>query len=60
MFARAAEIREDHDLSYYDSHHASAALFYDKSIVSTDRQYDRVKDLKRIDPYEIPENTIKK
>jgi len=50
IFARAAEIRENHDLSYYDSHHASAALYHDKTIVSTDRQYDRVKDLKRFDP----------
>jgi predicted nucleic acid-binding protein len=53
IFARAAEIRKSNDLSYYDSHHASAALYYDKSIVSTDRQYDRVKDLKRIDPSKL-------
>lgn len=50
IFARAAEIRENYNLSYYDSHHASAALYHDSSIISTDRQYDRVKDLKRLDP----------
>ena len=50
IFARAAEIRENYDLSYFDSHHASAALYHDRSIVSTDRQYDRVKELKRFDP----------
>jgi len=52
-FARDAEIREKHNLSYYDSHHASAALYHDKSIVSTDRQYDRVKGLTRIDPSKL-------
>ena len=52
-FARAAEIREKHNLSYYDSHHASAALYHDKSIVSTDRQYERVKDLARLDPSKL-------
>jgi len=53
IFARAAEIREKYELSYYDSHHASAALYFDKSIVSTDRQYDRVKDLNRLDPSKL-------
>ncbi len=53
IFIRAAEIRKKYGLAYYDSHHASAALFYDKAIVSTDRQYDRVKDLKRIDPSKL-------
>jgi hypothetical protein len=44
VFVRAAEIRQKYDLSCYDSHHASAAFSRDhKSIISTDRHYDRVK-----------------
>ena len=50
LIAKAAEIREKYGLSYYDSHHAAAALSYDKEIVSTDRQYDKVEGLRRIDP----------
>ena len=53
LFSRAAEIREKHALSYYDSHHASAALYHDGSIVSTDRQYDRVRGLRRMDPSKL-------
>lgn len=51
-FGRAAEIREKYDLTYYDSLHAASALVSgDRTIVSTDTQYDRVRDLKRINPY---------
>jgi predicted nucleic acid-binding protein len=53
-FAKAAEIREKYDLTYYDSLHAASALNYeDKTIVSTDPKYDVVKDLKRINPYKF-------
>lgn len=53
MFVKAAQIREKHDLSYYDSLHAAAAVDYDKIIVSTDVRYDEIEELERIYPYKL-------
>jgi predicted nucleic acid-binding protein len=54
VFGKAAEIRQKHDLSYYDSLHAAVAYFSDdKTIISTDPKYDDVPGLKRIDPYKM-------
>lgn len=51
---KAADIREENGLTYYDSLHAAAALnSKDRTIVSTDSRYDEVKGLKRIDPYKL-------
>ncbi len=49
----SAELRRDYDLSFYDSHHAAAALLHDTEIISTDTAYDKVGGLKRLDPYRI-------
>jgi predicted nucleic acid-binding protein len=38
-------------LGYYDSHYAARAQFHDGQIISTDRVYDRVAEIKRINPY---------
>jgi predicted nucleic acid-binding protein len=51
QIAKAAGLRAKHELSFYDSHHASSALLYDSKIISTDTTYDSIEDLTRIDPY---------
>ncbi len=52
-FPKAAEFREAYHLTYYDSLHSSSAFFHDREIISTDSDYDRVKELRRIDPYKL-------
>lgn len=47
----AAKLRRDYGLSFYDSHHAAAALLFDSEIISMDGAYDAVAKLKRTDPY---------
>lgn len=51
QIAKAADLRDKHKLSFYDSHHASSALLYDSKIISTDTTYDNIEDLTRTDPY---------
>jgi len=51
QIAKAANLRDKHKLSFYDSHHASSAMLYDSKIISTDTTYDNIEDLTRIDPY---------
>jgi len=51
--AKAANLRGEHDLTFYDSHHAASAMLYDSKIISTDRAYDPIPGLERIDPYAI-------
>jgi predicted nucleic acid-binding protein len=52
-FKTAAEFRHKYGLTYYDSLHASSAFSNDKIIVSTDKDYDRVKEIRREDPYKL-------
>ncbi len=54
VLAKAAEIRQKYNLSYYDSLHAAVTYFSDdKTIISTDPKYDDVPGLKRMDPYKM-------
>lgn len=46
----SAWIRAKYNLSYYDSHHAAQAQLRDQQIISADKVYDRVIEIKRIDP----------
>lgn len=46
----AASMRFNYNLSYYDSHYAAQAQALDQHIISTDRVYDRVREIKRIKP----------
>ena len=46
----SASIRAKYRLGYYDSHYAAQAQLHDKQIISTDKMYDRVVEVKRIDP----------
>jgi predicted nucleic acid-binding protein len=49
----AEEIRSEHGLGIFDSIHAATALLNDKVMISTDKSYDKLANLKRIDPREL-------
>jgi len=53
QIARAAELRREFNLTFYDSHHAASAMLYDSKIISTDERYDSVVGLRRLDPYSM-------
>ncbi len=43
-------LREEYNLSFFDSHHAATAIENDGIIISTDQQYNRVSNLELLDP----------
>ncbi len=46
----AIKLREDYDLSFFDSHHVAVALEHDGKLISTVQKLDRVPELELIDP----------
>ena len=50
--AQACELETMHGLSLFDSLIAASALKLDRKIISTDKAYDKIHGLKRIDPTE--------
>lgn len=56
-------LREDYNLSFFDSHHAATALENDGKIISTDQQYKDVPNLELIEPEEClnhdPDENVK-
>jgi len=48
----AVYLRKEAGLSFFDSHYAAAALNLDGSIISFDKDYDKVEGLERIEPPE--------
>lgn len=44
------KLREDYELSFFDSHHAATALENDGKIISTDQQFKKVPNLELLDP----------
>lgn len=57
QIAEAANLRRNHYITFYDSHHAASAILYDSKIISTDGTYDSIPGLERVDPYAIPLGT---
>ena len=51
--AKAANLRKRYTLTFYDSHHAASAMLHDSKIISTDKTYDSITGLKRINPYSL-------
>ncbi|NIQ06072.1 MAG: PIN domain-containing protein [Candidatus Korarchaeota archaeon] len=47
---KAGKLRLQYAISFYDSHHAAAALLHDARILAFDTVYDQISELKRIDP----------
>lgn len=50
---KASELRETYGLSFFDSMHAATAMLADQRIISTDKTYDRVAGLIRLDPEKL-------
>lgn len=46
------DLRKRYQLTYFDSLHAATAILYDGRIISTDKVYMEIKELKAIDPEE--------
>jgi predicted nucleic acid-binding protein len=46
-------LRNQYNLTFFDSHYAATALSLDRKIISFDRAYERVPGLARIDPEKI-------
>ncbi len=51
-FSKARYLRKKYRLTYFDSLHASVAILEDELLVSIDKTYTAVKELKHIDPRE--------
>lgn len=49
----ASQVREEHDLSFWDSHYAAHALLENGKLVSSDDSFDRVEDVERIEPSDL-------
>ncbi len=52
VIAKALELRKRYSITYFDSLHAASALLHDKTVISTDRVYRRIAELRAIDPRE--------
>ena len=50
---RGLLLRQDYKLTYFDSLHAASAVLSDGRIISTDRAYDDVEGLERLEPSEF-------
>ena len=46
----AITLRQEHSLTFFDSHHAATALQTDQQIISTDQAYSHIPGLTHIDP----------
>ena len=52
----ASLLIDEYNISPFDAYHAATALFRDKTIVSTEHIYDKIKGIKKIDPTELAKN----
>lgn len=50
MVLTATALRQDHDISFFDSHYAATAILLDEKIISTDRIYHSIPGLIVFDP----------
>jgi len=53
VIVKASELREKYGLTYFDSLHAATAVLADGVIVSSDKDYEKVRGLKAIKPEEF-------
>jgi len=53
VIIKASELRKRYGITYFDSLHAASAFFHDKMIISTDKVYRKIPELKVIDPREV-------
>jgi predicted nucleic acid-binding protein len=55
-FAISAQLRSEHNLSFFDSHYAAYAKRTKSGILSMDKVYDLISEVERIDPRSLAEN----
>lgn len=48
----AIKLRNKHHITYFNSLHAASALSHDKTIISTDKVYKDIPELKAMNPRE--------
>ena len=53
VLEKAVQLRKKHGLGIFDSIHVATALIRKRDIISSDLMFERVKELKRIDPREF-------
>lgn len=52
----ASLLINEYNITPFDAYHVATAIFRDKTILSTDHVYDKIKGIKRIEPSELSEN----
>lgn len=52
----ASLLINEYSISPFDAYHAATAIFRDKTILSTDHAYDKIKGVRRIDPFDFVKN----
>lgn len=52
----ASLLIREYNVSPFDAYHAATAILKDKTILSTDHAYDRIKGIERIDPSDFEGN----
>jgi len=57
IITKAIRLRRKHHITYFDSLHAASALSHDKTIISTDKVYKEIPELKAISPKEALEQS---
>jgi len=53
ILSRASEIRKIYNLPYFDSLHIAFTMFKDRIIISSNIVYDRIGNIKRLDPLQM-------
>jgi len=53
VILKAISLRRKYQLTYFDSLHAATAILHDGTIISSDKAYQEIKELKTIHPEEI-------
>ncbi len=50
VIIKASKLRIEYGLSYFDSLHAASAFFHDKTVISVDKAYGKIPEIKALDP----------
>jgi predicted nucleic acid-binding protein len=53
-FVISAQLRSEHNLSFFDSHYAAYVKRTKSKIITMDKAYDRISEIERTDPRSIP------
>ena len=53
VLVKAIDLRTKYGLTYFDSLHAATAILKDRVIISTDKAYSKINNIKHIDPRDV-------